>query len=181
MSRIADLTFLYNDPDNSSYFELGYSTTITDVGFDVFLGASPGGDNMYYGNDKFAFVNVGITASKKIKNVGFLKEIQEVEILFQKDDVVAVGETIAVIETEGEDSNTQPIVEKVEVPNEVVEVEKTIEKATEVVSTPITKTSDSGKFYSPLVRNIAQTEGVSMEFLLQNGILDAENIITIGN
>lgn len=58
---------VYNDPDNSSYFELGYSTTITGVGFDVFLGASPGGDNMYYGNDKFAFVNVGITASKEIK------------------------------------------------------------------------------------------------------------------
>ena len=88
-----------------------------------------------------------------------------VEVLFQKDDVVAVGETIAVIETEGDESNNEAIVEEVNVPNEVAEVEKTIEKATEVVASPITKTSESGKFYSPLVRNIAQTEGVSMQEL----------------
>ncbi|WP_159950544.1 dihydrolipoamide acetyltransferase family protein [Polaribacter septentrionalilitoris] len=88
-----------------------------------------------------------------------------VEVMFQKDDVVAVGETIAVIETEGEISSDQSIIDEVEAPDEVAEVEKTIEKATEVVAAPITKTSDSGKFYSPLVRNIAQTEGVSMQEL----------------
>ena len=85
-----------------------------------------------------------------------------VEVLFQKDEVVAVGETIAVIEIEGEDANTTVAVE---VPKEVVEVEKTIEKAVEIVSEPISKTSNSGKFYSPLVRNIAQKEGVSMDEL----------------
>ena len=37
------------------------------VAVDVFAGASPGGTNMFYGNDKFSFVNVGITASKEIK------------------------------------------------------------------------------------------------------------------
>ncbi len=87
-----------------------------------------------------------------------------VEILFEKDAVVAVGETIAVIETEGEDSNATDNSNKVEKlqPEAVKAVEKTLEKAVEIVSVPITKTSDSGKFYSPLVRNIAQTEGVSM-------------------
>ncbi len=37
-----------------------------------------------------------------------------VEILFQKDDVVAVGETIAIIETGGEDSaDAKPVVKQV--------------------------------------------------------------------
>jgi 2-oxoglutarate dehydrogenase E2 component (dihydrolipoamide succinyltransferase) len=89
-----------------------------------------------------------------------------VEILYQKDEVVAVGEIIAIIEIEGEGSeneqaDTTNTVEK----SQVAAVEETIEKAVEVVSTPISKNSDSGKFYSPLVRNIAKTEGVSMEQL----------------
>ena len=57
----------HNDPDNSSYFELGYSTAVNEVGLDIFAGASPGGTNMFYGTEKFGFVNVGITASKEIK------------------------------------------------------------------------------------------------------------------
>jgi 2-oxoglutarate dehydrogenase E2 component (dihydrolipoamide succinyltransferase) len=89
-----------------------------------------------------------------------------VEVLYQKDDIVAVGETIAIIEIEGEGSedaqiDTEDAVEE----SQIAAVEKTIEKADEVVSTPISKNSDSGKFYSPLVRNIAKTEGVSMEQL----------------
>ncbi len=90
------------------------------------------------------------------------------EILFEKDTVVGVGETIAIIETEGDVSNTESaqnvISSEVEKP-QIEEVEKTIEKAAQITATPISKTSDSGKFYSPLVRNIAQTEGVSMEEL----------------
>ncbi|KGL63940.1 dihydrolipoamide acetyltransferase family protein [Polaribacter sp. Hel1_85] len=86
-----------------------------------------------------------------------------IEVLFQKDDVVAVGETIAVIEIEGEGSETEKVAITSSVDKtQVSEIEKTIEKAVEVVSNPIAKTSDSVRFYSPLVRNIAQTEGVSM-------------------
>ncbi len=93
-----------------------------------------------------------------------------VEVLFQKDDVVGVGETIAIIETEGEDTNSIPVtsnaIEKSQVEDSQLEaVQKTIEKATEIVAIPIAKMSDSGKFYSPLVRNIAQTEGISMQEL----------------
>ena len=85
-----------------------------------------------------------------------------VELLYQKDDVVAVGETIAVIEIEGESSdatieNTPSSIEE----SQIIEVEKIIEKAVEVVSVPDTKNTDSAKFYSPLVRNIAKTEGIS--------------------
>ncbi len=89
-----------------------------------------------------------------------------VEVLFEKDAVVGVGETIAVIETEGEDGvqEEKKAVKEV-VSTQVEAVEETIEKAAEITATPIAKTSDSGKFYSPLVRNIAQTEGVSMEEL----------------
>ena len=89
-----------------------------------------------------------------------------IEVLFQKDDVVAVGDTIAVIEVEGEGESPKTVSDKkIEVTPDVVQVEKTIEKAVEIIAAPISKTSDSGKFYSPLVRNIAQTEGVSMEEL----------------
>lgn len=89
-----------------------------------------------------------------------------VEILFEKDTVIAVGETIAIIETEGGNSGSNEVVASKEVEKpQVTAIEKTIEKAVESVSTLISKTSDSGKFYSPLVRNIAQTEGVSMEEL----------------
>ena len=89
-----------------------------------------------------------------------------VEVLFQIDDVVAVGETIAIIEIEGEDAesvNTK--IQSTSDNSQVIEVEKIIEKAKKVIATPITKTSGSSKFYSPLVRNIAQTEGVSIEEL----------------
>ena len=47
----------------------------------------------------------------------------------------------------------------------IVDIEKSIEKEIEKVSTPIGKTGESGKFYSPLVRNIAETEGLSMSEL----------------
>lgn len=89
-----------------------------------------------------------------------------VEILFEKDAVVEVGQTIAIIETEGEEAVAATPAPKVEeVSKQVAEVEKTVSVAVEAVSQPIAKTSVSGKFYSPLVRNIASTEGVSMEEL----------------
>ncbi|WP_196884984.1 dihydrolipoamide acetyltransferase family protein [Aureivirga sp. CE67] len=84
-----------------------------------------------------------------------------VERLFDVDDVVAVGATIAIIETEGGEATTEV---KEEAPAAVAEVEKTIEKAVDTKTT-IEKTSASGKFFSPLVRNIASEEGVSMEEL----------------
>lgn len=87
-----------------------------------------------------------------------------VEILYEKDAVVAVGDTIAVIEVEGEEEVT--VSNKVNnSPKEVKEVEKTIEKAVAIVATPSVKNSDSEKFYSPLVRNIAQAENISIETL----------------
>ena len=63
-----------------------------------------------------------------------------VEVLFQIDDVVAVGETIAIIEIEGEDAesvNTK--IKSTSDNSQVIEVEKIIEKAKKVVATPGTK------------------------------------------
>ena len=90
-----------------------------------------------------------------------------VEVLYHKDDVVKVGDTIAIIETAGdeaasvEDSGEAIQVENIPAEAEALEreVSQTIENA------PISKVSDSGRFYSPLVRNIAEKEGISMEEL----------------
>jgi 2-oxoglutarate dehydrogenase E2 component (dihydrolipoamide succinyltransferase) len=94
------------------------------------------------------------------------------EILFSQDDVVQVGQTIAIIEIEGEgiesdNSNSmETVVENSDVEDEhIEEIEKSIEIAAETVAAPIAKTSESGRFYSPLVRNIAQTEGISIDEL----------------
>ena len=90
------------------------------------------------------------------------------ERLFNENDVVKVGEILAIIETEGEDIVTTS--ESIAIPPEVdeipvIEIEKSVEETIQQVSVSIEKTSESGKFYSPLVRNIAQKEGVSMEEL----------------
>jgi 2-oxoglutarate dehydrogenase E2 component (dihydrolipoamide succinyltransferase) len=84
-----------------------------------------------------------------------------VEILFQVNDVVKVGQTIAIIETEG-GSVEAPKVAEVAAPA-VADVEKTIEVAKESVAPADFSTSD--KFFSPLVKNIAKEEGVSVSEL----------------
>jgi 2-oxoglutarate dehydrogenase E2 component (dihydrolipoamide succinyltransferase) len=83
-----------------------------------------------------------------------------VEQLFGKDDLVQVGQTIAIIETEGDAPQAVPVSENV-VPAEAVEIEKTIETVKEVVTAP-QDFSGSEKFFSPLVKNIAKEEGVSV-------------------
>ncbi|WP_396152235.1 dihydrolipoamide acetyltransferase family protein [Flavobacterium sp.] len=82
-----------------------------------------------------------------------------VEILFQVDDVVQVGQTIAIIETEGGAIAATPEV-KSEVPVAVAEVAKTVEVAIEASAPADFLGSD--KFFSPLVKNMAKTEGISL-------------------
>jgi len=87
-----------------------------------------------------------------------------VELLFNVDDVVAVGQTIAIIETEGEApvsvAETTPV-QEVSAPA-VQEVAKTVEAAKESVA-PISNNGD--RFYSPLVKNIAKEEGIAQQEL----------------
>ena len=57
---------VYNDDDNSVYFELGYSTAVSDVALDFVVGSTPGGDAGYYGTTELNLINIGITVSKEI-------------------------------------------------------------------------------------------------------------------
>jgi 2-oxoglutarate dehydrogenase E2 component (dihydrolipoamide succinyltransferase) len=87
-----------------------------------------------------------------------------IEILFEPDSIVKVGETIAIIETFGE--NEKPDADKVDAnitDEAVINLENDVNQILETTS--IDKVSASGKFYSPLVRNIAETEGITMEQL----------------
>ena len=77
-----------------------------------------------------------------------------VEILFNVDDVVQVGQTIAIIETAGGAVATPEV--KAATPVAVAEIAKTMETAKETVSAADFSASD--KFFSPLVKNIAKEE-----------------------
>ncbi|MCB0474313.1 MAG: 2-oxo acid dehydrogenase subunit E2 [Flavobacteriaceae bacterium] len=87
---------------------------------------------------------------------------------FAVDDVVKVGEVLAVIETA---ANGQPeaavpadTIAEEAIPETVAAVEKTIEKTDEILKQP-QDFSASERFYSPLVKTIAQKENVSMDEL----------------
>lgn len=96
-----------------------------------------------------------------------------VEQLFGKDDLVQVGQTIAIIETEGGAVAAAPVAQSapapvaVEVPAAVADVTKTVEAARDFVAAPATPQdfSASEKFFSPLVKNIAKEEGISISEL----------------
>ena len=85
------------------------------------------------------------------------------EKLFGKDDLVQVGQTIAIIETEGGSVDPEASEPKVEVISQevVAEVQKTVDAVKEAVAAPA-DFSKSDKFFSPLVKNIAKEEGISM-------------------
>ena len=86
-----------------------------------------------------------------------------VEKLFNVDDVVQVGQTLAVIEIEGGDTvevkatEVESVAEPV-VPKAVAEVSQTVVAAKTLVE-PVVSTED--RFYSPLVKNIAKAEGIT--------------------
>ncbi len=86
-----------------------------------------------------------------------------VEILFNVDDVVQVGQTIAIIETEGGAVASTPEV-KSETPVAVAEVTKTIdpEVSGAIETSAPADFSGSDKFFSPLVKNMAKAEGISL-------------------
>ncbi len=91
-----------------------------------------------------------------------------VKKLFAEDDVVQVGQAVAIIETEGESTGSVPdstpaAIDEVAAP--AAKIEEEVSASISEVTEPLTKTSDSGKFYSPLVRSIAQEEGISMSEL----------------
>ena len=85
-----------------------------------------------------------------------------VKQLFKEDDVVLVGQAVAIIDTNADatEIDETPVAKvEVEPSEELVKIEKIIEETIETTSIP--KSSDSNKFFSPLVRSIAQKEGIS--------------------
>ena len=103
-----------------------------------------------------------------------------IEKRIQENEVVAVGEVMAVIEIEGESPVQEPkkgieeITESYTVDSPVIEeaipapeivAKAIIEEIETVQSTTKISAKESAKFYSPLVRNIAQEERVTLEEL----------------
>ena len=93
-----------------------------------------------------------------------------VEKRFEVDDVIKVGDTVAVIELNGEAGATDTKVDEVRtapeaVPESVASLEKEVEVIKESVTPPTLDTTQSERFYSPLVKNIAKKEGITLEEL----------------
>ncbi len=92
------------------------------------------------------------------------------EKLFGEDDVVQVGQVIAIIETDadaaGADAPSQngstPETAKVETPAAASAVADAQQMVTQAVETAEIPRSSNGNFYSPLVRSIAKEEGISV-------------------
>ncbi|NDK18758.1 MAG: 2-oxo acid dehydrogenase subunit E2 [Zetaproteobacteria bacterium] len=99
-----------------------------------------------------------------------------IEQLFKVDELIQVGQTIAIIETESQD---QPIKKdyirasdvvlpyKEKTPDELTTVEKSTSVITEMLDEIVDESHNetSDKFYSPLVKSIAKQEGLSLKQL----------------
>ena len=83
-----------------------------------------------------------------------------VKQLFKEDDVVQVGAVIAIIETAGEPETAVPFVQDIEQPT-LEAVAAAEPAALEAVS----DTTNTDRFYSPLVKNIAAQENISLDEL----------------
>ncbi len=98
------------------------------------------------------------------------------EQLFQVDDVIKVGQTIAIIEMNGsgeEHTSDEEVGGAIDgttdnsvLSEEVVQIEDTIKIARETATSAAVEAErpqgSPERFYSPLVRNIAKAEGISM-------------------
>jgi len=90
-----------------------------------------------------------------------------IERFFEVDEIVGVGQVIAVIETNGSGElvaeEKEEIIEKL--PEDLPTV-ASVKAKTEEMNVPVSDlSSPSGKFFSPLVKNIAKTEGISLDEL----------------
>jgi 2-oxoglutarate dehydrogenase E2 component (dihydrolipoamide succinyltransferase) len=89
--------------------------------------------------------------------------------LFEKDEVVQVGQVIAIISTGGAAESVNPVT------TSQVSENNTVKEAAPIAvvassngqdaQIAITKSGPSGRFYSPLVRSIAKEEGITMQQL----------------
>ncbi|UNY98889.1 2-oxo acid dehydrogenase subunit E2 [Zhouia spongiae] len=88
-----------------------------------------------------------------------------VERFFEADDVVQVGQVLAIIETEGDVPAAKTEVAEAEVEEAVARIEKSVESVKETVAATQADYTSSERFYSPLVKNMAREEEISVEEL----------------
>lgn len=86
------------------------------------------------------------------------------EILFKVDEVVKVGQVMAIIETEAEANAPQATAEIPIIQQTAKNLTQQIAEIKETLAAPI-NFSSSERFYSPLVKNIAKKEGISLDEL----------------
>ena len=113
---------------------------------------------------------VEIATDKVDSEVPSTSEGVLIKKLFNEGDVVQVGQAIAIIGSAGETATLASIPTKK--PKEVVVNQSAptpvlTESTSTSVIEKIAKTSASGKFFSPLVRSIAEKEGISVAQLEQ--------------
>jgi 2-oxoglutarate dehydrogenase E2 component (dihydrolipoamide succinyltransferase) len=101
---------------------------------------------------------VEIATDKVDSEVPSTHEGKLVEMLFEADDVVQVGEPFAILETEGGGDTSTATETKLE---DVANPTKT-ETAVATVTETTTITNSGERFYSPLVRSMASEEGIEM-------------------
>jgi 2-oxoglutarate dehydrogenase E2 component (dihydrolipoamide succinyltransferase) len=86
-----------------------------------------------------------------------------VEILFNTDDVVQVGQTLAIIETEGGSPLTPQGGTTADVENQPAQqIENQVSEIIDIASQASPSGTEGLKFFSPLVKNIAKEEGISL-------------------
>lgn len=85
------------------------------------------------------------------------------KVFFEEGDVAPVGDVIAIIETEGEDTDEDTLENADSVLKDIEEVKIEIAQPNEVIG----ETSDfqSDRYFSPLIKSIAKQEGVSVKEL----------------
>ena len=86
------------------------------------------------------------------------------EILFKVDEVVKVGQVMAIIETENDAEIEAENGNEDEAENEAKNLTQQIAEIKETLAAPI-DFSSSERFYSPLVKNIAKKEGITLDEL----------------
>ena len=82
-----------------------------------------------------------------------------VEILFNTDDVVQVGQTMAIIETNS-DAAVEAVQSTAQETESVKQVAATVTAAKDTVAAAVVVSSTQGRFYSPLVKKMAQKENI---------------------
>lgn len=96
-----------------------------------------------------------------------------IEKKFEINQVAQVGDVIAIIEVEGADevveeeivSEPLPVAEEIVKEDPVAVIEASVSEVQTTLSKSVISTSESSRFYSPLVKSIAKEEGIDIEEL----------------